>query len=431
MGAARDQAVDRVLIPLGVALAAGFLIGFERDREGHGDQPGTATYAGGARTLSLTALGGALATLLAPVAGVWLMAVGLAGLCLWLYAGYRLDLDSRADRGLTSELSFVVAWLLGAFVASDLLPMRERATVVLATAVVVTVLLSSKPRLHAFTDRLSPGDAASVLRFLVVAVVVLPLLPNRTYGPLDVLNPYEVGLMVVLVAAINLAGYVAVRWLGPGRGLGLTGLVGGLAASTAVTLSVSRRAREADLASAGALAIVLASTIMFPRVLLEVAVIHRPLLDAVWLPITAMAVTGLLAAAALYHAARHDEPEGPTVDLSNPVDLRNAVQFGLLFAVVLVAAKAAHGWLGAAGIHATALLAGVTDVDAITLSVARLARDGLDPDTASSAIVLAAASNTLAKAALAWFLGTRALGLRVLAAFAGVLTVGWLVVVLP
>jgi uncharacterized membrane protein (DUF4010 family) len=325
-----------------------------------------------------------------------------------------------------------VTVLLGALTMTEgvIEPSGRKLIVVSALAVAVTALLSAKPILHRLAAKTSKADVYDTLKFLIVAVIVLPLLPNRTFGPLDVLNPFSVGLMIVLIAGLGFTGYVAIRVLGPSRGLGLTGVVGGIVSSTAVTLSVSRRARsEPQIVGACALAVVLASTIMFPRVLVEVAVVNRRLLPAVVVPLGAMLAAGLVVSLVLYRRARSISPgkEGPRggeIRFSNPFELSTAVKFGLIFAVVLLVAKAATVYLGSAGVYLAGFLAGATDVDAIALTMANLAKQGLSEQVAATTIVLGAASNTMVKCGLAIGLGGWALGRRVLVAFAVVLATG-------
>jgi uncharacterized membrane protein (DUF4010 family) len=399
-------------VSVGIALAAGLLIGLEREQswrpsKDHG------SFLGGVRTYPLFALLGAVSTLLGRVLSVWFPLVGFLGVLTLVALSYADDVKKERDRGLTTEASMLLTFLLGALASSSgvVEPMGRRVIAVAALAVVVTLLLSAKPVLHALVERVSRDDLFATVKFLIVAVLVLPLLPNTTMGPLDVINPFRVGLMVVLIAGISFLGYVAIRVLGPGRGLTVTALLGGLVSSTAVTLSFAGRARkEPALAPVAALAIVLASTIMFARILVEVAAVHLPLLRPLMLPVLAMGTAGVTAAAILYRGARGTNPAPSAVPLSNPFELSSAVRFGLLFAGVLVASKAAELYAGPAGIYAAAALAGTTDVDAITLSTANLARSGLETRVATTTILVGAISNTAVKAAMAAVLGGWRLG---------------------
>jgi len=411
-------------LSLALAAAAGLLIGIEREQSAPRDES-KESFVGGARTHPLVALAGGLSVLVSRETHWPVVAVALAALTAFLVVNYAQDVRRGAGRGLTSEAAFLVSFLLGALaLTSDVIRPPERKYLsVAAVAVLATVLLSAKPTLTPLARRLTREDLSATLKFLVLAVVVLPLLPDRAYGPLDALNPRQIGVLVVLIAGINFLGYAAIRILGPQRGLGLTGLVGGLASSTAVTLSMSARAREEPrLADSLALAVVLASSVMFIRMGVLVAIVAPQLLGAAWSPLVAMAAAGLLASLWLYRRSR----ETPKADLklSNPVELWEALKFALYFTVVLVGSKAAATYLGAGGAYAAGAVAGTADVDAITLSLARLARSGLPAQVAVTSIFLAAASNTIVKAILSASLGGWAYGRRVATAFAIILAAG-------
>ncbi len=414
-------------VSLAVALGVGLLIGIEREQSSSDRQTGL--LLGGARTHPLFALAGALATLLAQQLGAWVVVITFVGLMSLTVAAYVGDLRAGRDRGMTSEVAFALTFLLGALAASTgvIEPVGRKLVLVAALGVAVTALLSAKPILHRLVERTSREDVYATLKFLIVAVIVLPLLPDQTYGPFAVLNPFEIGLMVVLIAGIGFAGYVAVRLLGSGRGMAVTGLIGGLVSSTSVTLSFAGRAKkQPKLAAASALAIVAASSIMFPRVLIEVAVVNPGLLTEVAFPLGGMFLGGAGWAVFLYlragqEAKRKSDAE-PTY--KNPFELGSAFKFGAIYALVLFVAVAATRYLGAGGTYLAGLLAGTTDVDAITLSMANQAKQGLDPTVAATTIMLGCASNTVVKAVLAASLGGWELGRRVGLAFGVVLGAG-------
>jgi uncharacterized membrane protein (DUF4010 family) len=420
-------------IALGVALLLGLLIGFEREQSAPGDDRERRTFIGGARTYPLVSLTGALSTLLVPQLGAGVVLSAFAVVFAFLAIAYYDDVKRDGDRGMTSEAAFLVTFMLGALATSSgaIEPLNRRMIVLSAVAVVVALLLSAKPRMHALAEKASKDDVLATLKFLIVAVVVLPLLPNATFGPLDVLNPFKIGLMVVLIAGIDFIGYVAVRVLGPGRGLGLTGVVGGLASSTAVTLSVSARAREEPaLAPSCALAVITASTIMVPRVLLEVAIVHRPLVNDLIKPLAAMTLGGAVAAYLLYRRSRASTGRSAALKLQNPFELSSALKWGLVFVVVLFVAKLAQRLFGESGVYLAGLLAGASDVDAITLSMASLSKSGtIESKVAVTTIMIGAASNTIVKGVMATVIGGRRYGLMVLSAFAGMLFCGALGVV--
>jgi len=412
-------------VSLGLAGSAGLLIGLERERSAP-EQSGD-TFLGGARTHPLFALVGGVATLASRQLGPLVLIVSLLALVALLLVNYHGDVQRDRGRGITSEAAFLLSFLLGALACTSgvIEPATHRVVVVGAVAVVATFLLSAKPTTRRLAQTLSREDVASTLKFLIVAVVVLPLLPDRAFGPLDVLNPYDVGRLMVLISALSFVGYAGIRLLGPERGLGLTGVVGGLVSSTAVTLSMSGRARErAELGVPAALAVVLASTIMFARVYAIVAVVNPALAPQVALPMGAATLAGLLASLWLWLGSRRAGAGGGPVAFKNPFELVQALKFALLFAAVLLGTKAAAIHLGTAGTYAAGVLAGTTDVDAITLSMARLAGGEVLSHVAATTIFLGTASNTVVKAVMAVVIGGWGFGRRVVAALLGMLLAG-------
>jgi uncharacterized membrane protein (DUF4010 family) len=412
---------------LALVLAVGFLIGLQREQSMAGEGPGRRTFVGGIRTFPLVALAGGVATLLARGLGPWITLVTFLLLAVPVAIAYADDIRQGRDRGLTSETAFVVTFLLGALGLSEgiLPPEVNRQLLVASLGVAVTALLSMKEALHDWAARVSKEDLYATVKFLVVAVIVLPILPNKTWDPLEVLNPFHIGLMITLIAGLGFAGYVAFRMLGPGRGLAMTGLLGGLVSSTAVTLSLSGRAKEhPGIADACAAGMVLAWTVMCPRVLAAVAVVHPDLARRLALPLGAAAVAGALASALLYRKTRAAAAEAEPVVLKNPFELGTAVKFGALFALVLVLSKlAVDQWQGT-GLVVTGALAGTTDVDAVSLSAAKLAHGGVGLGIAAAAILVACGSNTLVKAGIAWTVAGWAFGRRVLPAVLAMLVAG-------
>lgn len=403
-----------------MAIAAGGLVGAERQQA----QSGRAgSDFGGVRTFPLVALAGALGALLRPFFGAWLLAALLAAVVALLAVSHA---RSKDDVGVSSEMAAIVTFVLGAVAGTPaLLPDGPRFLLVAAGAATTMALLALKRPLHGFIARVSEDDVFATAKFVLLALVVIPLLPNRTFGPLDVVNPYKVGLMIALVAGVGFAGYVAARLVGSHRGLLVTGLLGGLVSSTAVTLTFAGRAKATPaLMPLSAVAILAASSMMFARLVVVIAVVAPALLGAVALPLGTMAVTGFTAAIVLFRKSAGQSGSADPVPLRNPFELKQAVQFGLLYGLVLFAAKAAQVYVGSRGIYASAVLAGLADVDAITLSLAELHRSGTEAGVAATGITLAAVTNTLVKGTMAAVAGGWALGRRVGAAFLVVLGSG-------
>ncbi len=411
---------EDALLSLAVAVVAGGLIGAERQRAHSGREGGDF---GGIRTFPLVALTGAAAALLRPVAGGWLLGAGLVGVVALLAITHARN---KEDMGVSSEIAALVTYVLGAIASTpEVLPQGQRFLLVAAGAGTTMALLGLKRVLHGFTARLSEDDVFATAKFVLLALVVIPLLPNRTFGPLSVINPFNVGLMITLVAGISFAGYVAARLLGSRKGLLVTGLVGGLVSSTAVTLTFAGRAKERpDLAPLSAVAILAASSTMFVRVIAVVAAVDPPLVATLALPLGAMAVVGYGAAGLLYWRDRATGDSQEPVPLANPFELSRAVQFGLLYGGVLLVAKAAQVYLGSGGLYASSVLAGTTDVDAITLSLTELHGGGLAAAVATTGITLATVTNTVVKGGIAAVAGGRALGRRLSPAVLAVLLAG-------
>jgi uncharacterized membrane protein (DUF4010 family) len=397
---------DRLVLfyRFGVALVLGLFMGLQREyayRKERDREDGE--LVAGARTFPLISLLGAASALVsAELEAPWPLSGTVIAVAVLLTAGHFWQPGER-DTGLTTEMAALVAFFTGALCYWGYLRLGA------ALGVGTAVLLSLKGQTHQLARTLDPEDVYATLTFAVITVIVLPLLPRQSYGPppWDVLVPYNVWLMVVLISGISFLGYVLIKAVGPRRGIGLTGLLGGLASSTAVTLSIAARSRDSEgLEWSFALALMLAWTIMFVRVIVEVAVISPSLLATVWGPVVGVCLAALAYCGYLYGLQpRGDRDEPQTV--RNPFRLGPAITFGFLYAAILVLSNWAQAYLGDTGIYLSSVVAGLADVDAITLSVARLHEGGDVPArTATRAIVIAAAANTALKAGIVAVTGT-------------------------
>ena len=389
--------IAEVLWHLLVGFGLGALIGLEREQSESGG-----TFAG-SRTFPLFALYGGLVAAFVPSA----QAVALAVLVVPLTVAYAGKVVYADDVGLTTLVAALLTTLLGA------VAMHSDAGAVVAVVVggTVTVLLSVKDPVHRFADRIEKTERIASAKFVLVVLVVLPSLPNRPIDTLYGLNPQFVWLMVVFVTGLGFVAYLLGIVFGPERSIALTGVIGGFVSSTATTVSMAEKTvQNESLYRASAFAVVTASVVMFPRALVEVAVVNPGLLAHVVPPLGAMTAVGVVTAGALYWRTATDgtvEP-GP---MNNPFRLRPALFFGVIFAIVLLVSEHAHEWFGSSGIYLTAFLSGLADVDAMTISLSKLAADGtVSERVAATGIVLAAVANTLLKAGLAWLLGTGRLG---------------------
>jgi len=412
-------------LSLALAMASGLLIGLEREHS----KPASSErrgFTGGVRTYPLFALLGATAALFLDRYGALPIFAAALGLSLLLAVGYWHDAEA-GHIGLTSEASALLTFFLGVLSSAQIIePLRQRIFVVASIAVAATFLLSQKAELRAFSARLSRDDVIASLKFLVISVVILPLLPNEPLGPYGALNPYRIGFMVLLIAGIGFVGYVTMRLWGHGRGLLITGAIGGLVSSTAVTLASAARAKQTpSLAKVSALAVVIASTIMFVRVLITVAAVEASLLSRLAIPLGVMGLVSLMAVGWMALRDRGPAASDGSIELTNPFELRKAVQFGAFFVFILIASRWATETFGTAGSYVTGLLAGLTDVDAITLTMANLVKNrSMDPEVASRTIVIAVASNTTVKAGMSVILGGWAFARRIVEVSAAALVLG-------
>jgi uncharacterized membrane protein (DUF4010 family) len=396
------------------ALGLGVLLGLERERAKKEPE------FGGVRTLGMLALAGGLAAFLDVDLGrPWLALAVFVAMAALVTVSYAITAE-RGQLGMTTEVTALLAFLVG------YLCVAGYALAAAAIAVASGSLLALKEWLHGLAKRIEPADVEATLKFAIVSVIVLPLVPDRNFGPppLDVINPYTIWLMVVLISGLNFASYLLVKIVGTEHGIGLTGLLGGLVSSTAVTLGFAQRSRETPTQAAPlALGILIAWTVMFVRVVVLVAAVDRALVPRITAAMLALTLPSLVMCWFLW---RRGTSTAASVSAGkNPFELGQAIRFGLVFGAVTFAAKAAQIYLGTAGLYLAAGLAGLTDVDAIALSMSQLAAaDPASADPAARAIVIAVAANTLFKTGLVVVLGAPPLRNRILAAAALLLAIG-------
>lgn len=379
-----------LFLRFGIALAIGFMIGLQRE---YAFQTAKRELVAGERTFALMGIAGALAAMVADVLASPL-AFFVVVLLVGIFTAIAYFIDAwHGQVGLTTEIAVLITILCGALCYWNYLALAA------AVGIATTVLLSLKLETDRLVRALTREDIFAALQLAVISVIILPILPNESLlpPPFDVLNPFRIWLMVVFISGINFLGYISIKIVGPERGIGLTGLFGGLVSSTAVTLGFTERSnRDPALSKPFAVALMIAWTVMFGRVLVEVAVVNPELLRLVWMPITAAALVGLAYCAYLFFSQRTAEKD--TLEFSNPFDLMAAIKFGLLYAAVLVIARAAQLYLGDTGVYLSSLISGLVDVDAITLSLAQLSKvGGLSSQVAVQGIVLATIANTAVK----------------------------------
>ncbi|HEX2836827.1 MAG TPA: MgtC/SapB family protein [Phycisphaerales bacterium] len=390
-----------VCTDLGIALALGLLVGLQRER--------SASAVAGIRTFAFITLLGALLPIIATLTQVaWAVPASIvAGLLAVLGLAYigNITRDPKDPApGVTTEVAMLVMFAAG--VLCGLGESRLAAIVGAATA----VLLHLKPSLQRFTRALTDEDVRAIMQFAAISLIILPVVPDRDMGPFNAFNPRHMWLLVVLVVGISLAAYVAYRIRGDRQGIMLAGVLGGLISSTATTAAFARRVREQPASAAlGASAIILASTVVYARVIVELYAVARTALPMLLWPL--LTLFGIAAATAVIAAALATrDGHTPLPPPRNPSELKSALVFAGMFGIIQLLTAAANHWLGGRGHYAVAAVSGLTDLDAITLSSGRLLTQGqVTIQQAGAAIVIALASNLVFKVGLAGVLGGPAL----------------------
>jgi len=388
-----------LLLRLVVALAIGLLIGLERGWRQREEAEGERTA--GLRTYTLTAVLGALSAVLSNHTSPVFLGLSFLGFALAFGAFAWLEAKTEQNFSVTGVVAALIAFALGAYaVLGDL-------QIAIAAGVIVTLILALKRPLHTWLRRLTWLEIRSVLILLAMTFLALPLLPDRTVDPWDAINPAEIWLLAIIIAAISFAGYVAVRIMGSQAGVALAALAGGLASSTATAVTLARMAREHPAASpllAGG--ILLSGAVMVARVLIVASALNPALLLPLAWPLGAAGLVLIGAAGLLFLTYGKGSEEHPQLSIRNPFDLAMALQLAALIAAISLLAKVVSNLMGDAGLTVLAALSGIADVDAITLSLARLSPDGITITTAALGIAIATAVNTLMKAGIAFSLGT-------------------------
>jgi len=404
---------------LGIALAIGLLIGLERGW--HTRDKGEGMRIAGLRTYGLIALLGGLWGILAQQAGSVLMGFAFLSLTFVLLIAYSNSLKKFEDYSITSIVASLITFTLGT------LAVFGYTTLASATAVVITLLLGFKPLLHGWLNKLEQHELEATLKLLLISVVMLPILPDRSFDPWGVLNPYLIWWMVVLIAGISYLGYFAVRILGNRHGPVLTGIFGGLVSSSALTINLSRLSgayqNMQDALAAGILA---ACATMFFRILILTFILNPDLFQ---LLLPSLALMGIMTCLMAYlfwkHAPEFQADE--EIRLQNPFQLGMAIKFGVFLVSILLLSKVLKIYFGDMGAYVLAAVSGLADVDPITLSMSQMSKAGLGLEVAAHAILIAAAVNSVIKSIVAFVIGDRALGLRVGATLAIAVVAGLMI----
>lgn len=387
------------LASLAISLALGMLVGIQRGWINRKMQPGSRVA--GIRTYSLVGLLGGIAGILSASYGHWIIGVMFLCLTIIMVSAYINSQKVKHDLSITSLIGMLLTFSFGVLCAEGYW------TLAACSAVITTLILDNKDEIHSALEKLQEVELDAAIKLLLISVVMLSVLPNKGYGPWDAINPYEIWWMVVLIASISFVGYFAVKIGGTHRGLIFTGLFAGLSSSTALTMHFARLAKANPahrfILASGILA---ACGTMFPRVLFVCYLINPALGSILIMPVVIM--TLLTYAPALVIWFRRREPISETIELKqNPLELSTALTFGSILTAIILASHVLRDWFGSMGVYILSMISGITDVDAITLTLARQSSDAVmavnnaQLQEASIAILIAAATNSIVKASLA------------------------------
>ena len=407
------------IVLLGIALAIGLLIGVERGWKSREAKEGERIA--GLRTYGLTGLLGGGAGVLSQYIGAMAFGFIFLSFTAAVTVAYAVRRKTKEDVSITGLVALLLTFILG------VLAVLDHVNLAASAAVVTALLLRFKDVLHGWLKKLERQELHAALQLLLISVVLLPILPDRGYGPWQILNPYEIWWMVVLIVSISFIGYFSMKIAGPEKGVMLTALAAGLASSTALTLHFSRMShQQEDMKNLLAAGILLACGTMFPRIVLISSLINPVLFNLLIVPMIMMTLVTLISAMIIWRKSI-DQPPTELTHLINPLELKPALFFGAFLVLVILLGKAAVDFFGDTGLYMLAAVSGIADVDPINLTLSRMSITELSLDVAVLAILIAVSSNTILKGILAVFVGGPAFGIRVLlpllvAAGAGLIT---------
>ena len=403
-----DSSTLNIFSRLGISLVIGMLVGLQREQ--------TSAALAGMRSIALIAIAGTLSALLDRnfSSGGWILGASLIAVgAIVVISQWRLAKTENEDVGMTTAIAIIAVFCIGAYLAEGQL------IVGVALGVAVSAVLQFKPELHSIARKLGEKDMRAIIQFGVFSCVILPVLPNRDMGPFNVFNPFNIWMMVVLIVGISLAGYITYKFFGHSAGVIVAGILGGAISSTATSISYSKRVvNNPKMNGVSTAVIIIASSIVFIRVLIELAVVSPNFLIPLGLPIVCMLGSCLVSAAASWLIFRGEKDELP--EPTNPSEFKSAIMFGVLYALVLWGLAAAKQYLGSDALYVVAALSGLTDMDAITLSTGRMVESptsDLSSDIGWRLLVTASISNLFFKSLMVAIIGGKKLFIRVFALF--------------
>ncbi|TVZ28681.1 uncharacterized membrane protein (DUF4010 family) [Gillisia sp. Hel_I_86] len=405
--------INPFILGLLISLGIGLILGLEREYDKLKEEQGFA----GIRTFPIVAIIGFILGSLSIIYTPWLVIISAAAFLLFLSFTHFSVVQKHIMTSITTNMALFATLILGVMVANHL---HKKAV---ATAVIVVTLLSLKTTFNTFIKNITSEELFAFIKFSIIALLILPFLPNQDYGPESLLNPFEIGAIIVIVSFLNFIGYFLVKYVGSKRGILLTAILGGLISSTAVAWIYASRSKESpELSKKYAAGIIIASAIMFPRLAVLVYIFNSALLSFIAVPFTILTIICLISA--LIFIKKDTDVAKTAINLGNPLNIWNALGFGGIYVVILFAVFYGNRFFGESGLYYSALIAGLADTDAITISMAKFGSLEEKLALAANVIITATISNMIVKLAITYFKGSKKAGKLVMLIFGTVIIVG-------
>lgn len=387
--------IDAVIIQrFLLALALGALVGLEREYARHRKK---GHQFAGIRTFPLIALFGALSAYFGEVLSPWILLMGMFLVGILIVVAY-FRITDRTHVGATSEIAGFLVFLIGVLVYENELVLA------VVLAIIITLILYARSILHRFAEHIKEQELSATLKFTVIAFLILPLLPNKEYGPLGIFNPFLIWLMVVFISGISLIGYILLKWVGE-KGLVLTGLLGGLTSSTATIISFSEQSKQQKkhyrVLATGVIA---ANGMMMLRTIIVATVLNPALFPLLVIPVGILLLLTVLLGYITWSKTVFSTKK---ITLNSPFTVKPALQFGLLFAVIIALIKIVYYYFSSQGVYVLSFLSGVADMDAITISLAQISKESLLSTIAVKGILVATLTSIAVKGGIAYWTGER------------------------
>jgi uncharacterized membrane protein (DUF4010 family) len=392
------------LLSVVVSTGIGLIIGLEREFRKTIEED----HFAGIRTFPLVSLLGCLFTFMGMFLSIWIVVAGVLAFTGFVAVTYFIR-STKGHHGITTEISLIITFILGMMTSQQLI--KEA----LAATVITTTLLTLKGQFHSLILKITEDELIAFVKFIILCLLLFPFLPDAAYGPKGLINPQEIGFVVVTVSAVSFVGYLLIKFTGAHHGILLTAFFGGMVSSTAVTWTFASKSAKSDAHQANlyAAGIILASSIMFVRVLLLGIIFNAAFATHLILPCVILFLFGLTFSIVLIKRTGKSQGNNAQMPLGNPTNILNALGFGLLYIGISYLVFYANEWLGSKGLILSGLISGLTDIDAITINITKFSRTSSDLNTLVTVILTATISNTLVKLLITIFQSSRAVKRKV------------------